>query len=155
MERLTENVFYYDCYPTVGMVATDEGVIAVDGPMRPSEAIAWRDFIKGKGPLRYLVNTEHHQDHVAANWLLRPETIISSEIVYADFYASIATAEEGRERMLKYDPGSEALLEGFELRPPDVTYRERMTIRMGGKTFILIHSAGHTRGQTIDRKSVV
>ena len=149
MERLTENVFYYDCYPTVGMVATDEGVIAVDGPMRPSEAIAWRDFIREKGPLRYLVNTEHHQDHVAANWLLRPETIISSEIVYADFYASIATAEEGRERMLKYDPGSEALLDGFELRPPDVTYRERMTIRMGGKTFILIHSAGHTRGQTI------
>ena len=149
MEQLTENVFFYDCYPTVGMVATDDGVIAVDGPMRPSEAIAWRDFIAGKGPLRYLVNTEHHQDHIAANWFLRPERIISSEITYADFYTSIATPEEGKERMLKYDPENEALLEGFELRPPEVTYKGRMTIRLGGKTFILIESPGHTRGQTV------
>lgn len=149
MEQLTESVFYYDCYPTVGMVVTDDGVLAVDGPMRPSEAIAWRDFIREKGPLRYLVNTEHHQDHIAGNWFLRPERIVSSEIVRADFYASIATAEEGRERMLRYDPGSEGLLEGFALLPPDITYKERMTIRLGGKTFVLIHSPGHTRGQTI------
>ena len=149
MEQLTENVFFYDCYPTVGMVVTDDGVIAIDGPMRPSEAIAWRDFIAGKGPLRYLVNTEHHQDHIAANWFLDPERIISSEITYADFYTSIATPEEGKERMLKYDPENEALLAGFELRPPEVTYKGRMTIRLGGKTFILIESPGHTRGQTV------
>ena len=149
MEQLTENVFFYDCYPTVGMVVTEDGVIAIDGPMRPSEAIAWRDFIAGKGPLRYLVNTEHHQDHIAANWFLDPERIISSEITYADFYTSIATPEEGKERMLKYDPENEALLAGFELRPPEVTYKGRMTIRLGGKTFILIESPGHTRGQTV------
>jgi len=149
LEQLTENVFFYDCYPTVGMVVTDDGVIAIDGPMRPSEAIAWRDFIAGKGPLRYLVNTEHHQDHIAANWFLDPERIISSEITYADFYTSIATPEEGKERMLKYDPENEALLAGFELRPPEVTYKGRMTIRLGGKTFILIESPGHTRGQTV------
>ena len=131
------------------MVATADGVIAVDGPMRPSEAIAWRDFIAERGPLRYLVNTEHHQDHIAGNWFLQPERIVSSEITYADFYTSIATAEEGKERMLKYDPENEALLDGFELRPPDITYKGRMTIRLGGKTFILIESPGHTRGQTV------
>ena len=149
MEQLSENVFFYDCYPTVGMVVTEDGVIAIDGPMRPSEAIAWRDFIAEKGPLRYLINTEHHQDHIAANWFLEPERIVSSEITYADFYTSIATPEDGKERMLKYDPENEALLEGFELRPPDITYKGRMTIRLGGKTFILIESPGHTRGQTV------
>ena len=56
MEQLTENIFFYDCYPTVGMIVTNEGVIAIDGPMRPSEAIKWREFIETKGPLRYLVN---------------------------------------------------------------------------------------------------
>ena len=149
MEQLTENVFFYDCYPTVGMVVTADGVIAIDGPMRPSEAIAWRDFIAEKGPLCYLINTEHHQDHIAANWFLQPQRIISSEMTYADFYTSIATPEDGRERMLKYDPDKEALLEGFELVPPDITYKNRMTIRLGGKTFILIESPGHTRGQTV------
>ena len=52
MEQLTENIFFYDCYPTVGMIVTDDGVIAIDGPMRPSEAIEWREFIQTKGPLR-------------------------------------------------------------------------------------------------------
>ena len=51
--------------------------------------------------------------------------------------------------MLKYDPENEALLAGFELRPPEITYKGRMTIRLGGKTFILIESPGHTRGQTV------
>ena len=149
MEQLTENIFFYDCYHTVGMIVPDDGVIAIDGPMRPSEAIEWREFIQTKGPLRYLVNMEHHQDHIAANWYLQPEKIICSEVTYADFWTSIANANEGIERMLKYDPDAEPLTKGYELRPPDITYKERMTIRMGGKTIHLMNLPGHTRGQTI------
>jgi glyoxylase-like metal-dependent hydrolase (beta-lactamase superfamily II) len=149
VKQLTETVFYMTCYPTFGMVATEDGCIAVDGPMRPSEAIIWRDFIAEKGPLRYLVNTEHHQDHVAANWYLKPERIVSSEVTDADFFKSLANAEEAKERMLKYDPDATPLLEGYELCPPDITFKERMTLRIGGKTFHLIHAPGHTRGQTI------
>ena len=149
VEQLTENTFYFNCYPTVGLVVTADGVIAIDGPMKPNDAIKWRDFISTKGPLRYQVVTEHHQDHIASAWYLKPETIISSEITYAEFYKSIATAEDAKDRMLKYDPDCTPLLEGFEMRPPDVTFKERMTIRLGGRTFHLIHAPGHTRGETI------
>ena len=117
--------------------------------MKPTDAVRWRAFIESKGPLRYLINTEHHQDHIAANWYLRPETIISSEVTRADFTKSLANAEEAKERMLKYDPECTPLLDGYALRPPDITYRERMTLRLGGKTFILICAPGHTRGQTV------
>jgi glyoxylase-like metal-dependent hydrolase (beta-lactamase superfamily II) len=149
MEQLTDSVFWMNTYPTFGMVVTDDGVIAIDGPMKPTDAIKWRDFIASKGPLRYQVNTEHHQDHIAANWYMKPETIISSEVTDADFFKSLANADEAKERMLKYDPECTPLLEGYELRPPDITYQERMTIRLGGKTFHLICAPGHTRGQTM------
>ncbi len=149
MQELTKDVFYMNTYPTFGMVVTSEGVIAIDGPMKPSDAIKWRAFIESKGPLRYQINTEHHQDHIASNWYLKAETIISSEVTFADFYKSLANEEEAKERMLKYDPGCTPLIEGYELRPPDITYRERMTLRLGGKTFHLICAPGHTRGQTI------
>ena len=149
MDQLTENVFYMNRYPTVGMVVTSEGVLAVDGPMKPADAVEWRDFIAAKGPLRYNVNTEHHQDHIASNWYLGADTIISSEITYANFLTSLPSTEVAKERMLKYDPECGKLLEGYELRWPDITYRSRMTLRLGGQTFHLIHSPGHTRGQTV------
>jgi glyoxylase-like metal-dependent hydrolase (beta-lactamase superfamily II) len=149
MEQLTQDVFFMNTYPTFGMVVTSEGVIAVDGPMKPTDAIKWREFIESKGPLSYQINTEHHQDHIASNWYLKAGTIISSEVTFADFYKSLANEEDAKERMLKYDPECTPLLEGYELRPPDITYRERMTLRLGGKTFHLICAPGHTRGQTI------
>ncbi|MEE9239913.1 MAG: MBL fold metallo-hydrolase [bacterium] len=149
MEQLTQDVFYENTYPTYGFAVTGEGVIAVDGPMKPSDAIRWRGLIESKGPLRYQINTEHHQDHIASNWYLKAQTIISSEVTFADFYKSLANEEEAKERMLKYDPDCASLLEGYALRPPDMTYRDRMTLRLGGKTFHLIYAPGHTRGQTI------
>ncbi|MBT3350801.1 MAG: MBL fold metallo-hydrolase [Nitrospinaceae bacterium] len=149
MEQLTENVFWENTYPTYGFVATDEGVIAIDGPMKPSVAIKWTEAIEAKGPLKYHVNTEHHQDHIASNWYMKAETIISSEVTFADFYKSLANAEDAKERMLKYEPECTPLLDGYELRPPDITYQERMTLRLGGKTFHLICAPGHTRGQTM------
>ena len=123
MEQLTDSVFWMNTYPTFGMVVTSEGVIAIDGPMKPSDAVRWREFIESKGPLRYQINTEHHQDHIASNWYLKPETIISSEVTDADFYKSLANAAEAKERMLQYDPDCTPLLEGYALRPPDITYR--------------------------------
>jgi glyoxylase-like metal-dependent hydrolase (beta-lactamase superfamily II) len=131
------------------MAVTPAGVIAIDGPMKPSDAIRWRDFIRTKGPLRYQVVTEHHQDHICSAHYLEPEVIVSSEITFTEFKKSIATVEEGKERMLKYDPAAGPLLEGFRMRPPDITYKDRMTLRLGGRTFILLHGPGHSRGETM------
>jgi len=149
MKQLTDRVFYMNRYPTVGIVVTSGGVVAIDGPMKPGDAIEWRDFIASKGPLRYNINTEHHQDHITSNWYLKADKIISSEVTYSDFLTSLTSLEVTRERMLNYDPGCGDLLEGYEIRWPDITFKSRMTLRLGGETFHLIHSPGHTRGQTV------
>ena len=150
MKQLTGNVYYFESYPTVSMAVTPAGCIAIDGPMKPTDAVKWGEFIRSKGPLRYQIVTEHHQDHICSAHYMKPEVVISSEITYAEFYKSVANAEEGRQRMLKYDPAAAGpLLDGFEMRPPDMTYKERLTIRLGGRSFVVFHGAGHTRGQSM------
>ena len=58
MEKVTENVYaelgFNGC--NVSFVVTKQGVVMVDTPQIPSEAIQWRDEIEKHGPVRYLIN---------------------------------------------------------------------------------------------------
>lgn len=148
MNQLAPNVFYLNRYPTFGCVVTREGVVAVDGPMRPTDAAEWRAFLESKGPIRYIIHTEHHQDHIAINGLM-PGTVVAGRLTDADFFKSIPSNEVAVERMRKYDPGGAGLLDGYRLRAPEIVYDGSFTLRLGGETFHLRHSPGHTRGQTL------
>jgi cyclase len=35
----------------------------IDTPMKPTDAVKWRDEAGKKGKIRYLINTEEHPDH--------------------------------------------------------------------------------------------
>ncbi|MEE9275332.1 MAG: MBL fold metallo-hydrolase [bacterium] len=148
MQELTDNVFFHEGFPNCGCVVTSEGVLAVDGPMDPAAAVEWREFMASKGPLRYVVHTEHHADHIAANHFLGG-TGVASEVTDALFEESFPSSEAARERLGGRFPGSAGLLEGYEVRRPEIVYRDRLTLRLGGQTFRLIHAPGHTRGQTV------
>ena len=70
MERVTDNVYATTdargCNP--GYVVTSKGVVMIDTPQLPTKAVAMREEIAKKGPLRFLINTEHHMDHVFGNF---------------------------------------------------------------------------------------
>ena len=149
MITLNGNVFVEAAwYPTVSCVVTPEGLVAIDGPLKPSLAVKWRDRIGSQGPLRYLINTEHHRDHIAANHFLSG-IVIANEGTKADFLETVGSDEQARRELGEIDPEGAPLLAAYRLRPPAITYRDRLTLYLGGNTFRLIHSPGHTRGQTI------
>ena len=66
MEQVTGNVYtdttLRGCNPSY--VVTDDGVVVVDTPQLPTRAVAMRQEASSHGPVRYLVNTEHHVDPV-------------------------------------------------------------------------------------------
>ncbi len=66
MERVTGRVFadtkMRGCNP--GYVVTSDGVVVVDTPQLPTKAAAMREEVLGKGPLRFLIHTENHIDHI-------------------------------------------------------------------------------------------
>ena len=65
MQQITDNVFaetgFRGCNPS--FVVTSEGVVMIDTPQMPVDAVKWHDEIARHGPVRYLINTEPHGDH--------------------------------------------------------------------------------------------
>jgi len=143
MQKVSKSVYaetsLRGCNP--GFVVTKEGVVMIDTPQMPADAISWRDEIAKHGPVRYLINTEPHGDHFTGNHFFEG-TVVAHEGTREAILAS--SVEQLKERFKQMDAESLSLLEGFSYRPPTITLSERLTLYVGEHTFELIHVPGHT-----------
>ncbi|MBS1677744.1 MAG: MBL fold metallo-hydrolase [Actinobacteria bacterium] len=149
VERLGDRVHYLPGFPYAAIVVTDDGVVSFDGPMLPGPGRAWRRHVDAQGPLRASFLLEHHMDHVFAASYLEPPVLISTERTDADFYATTESEEGARKRLLALDPDSAEEIAGLQLRRPDLTFSERLTMTVGGSTFVAFHAPGHTPGSMV------
>ena len=88
MEPVTRNVFtttkLRGCNPS--FVTTSDGVVVVDTPQLPTKAVAMRAEAESRGPIRFLVNTEHHVDHIFGNyWFQGAGTVVNHLGLYERF----------------------------------------------------------------------
>jgi cyclase len=157
MERITDHVFaatdYQGCNP--GYVVTSDGVVVIDSPMLPTRAVELREEILKKGPIRFLINTENHVDHNFGNHFfagLCPT--IGHDYMVEEFWAPVGGIDRYdfiREAVQKDDPEGMKLIpvkKDLIVKPPTITFRSRMTLRVGEHVFELIHTPGHTKGET-------
>src|SRR5256886_7833246 len=121
-----------------GVIATTEGVLVLDA--LSSEAIARqeREAISSviKQPVRFLVSSTFHNNYTWGNVAYQDVIRIGHENYRTDLIAQMQ-----RDR---------ASPENQKARLPQVTYRDRLTIHLGGKEIqILYLGRGHTRGDSI------
>jgi glyoxylase-like metal-dependent hydrolase (beta-lactamase superfamily II) len=121
-----------------GVIATSEGVVVLDA--LSSEAIARqeREAIASviKQPVRFLVSSTFHNNYTWGNVAYQDVIKVGHENYRADLLAQMQ-----RDR---------ASPENQKARLPQVTYRDRLTIHLGGKEIqILYLGRGHTRGDSI------
>ena len=145
MIKVTENVYVESgmigC--NLGLVSTKEGIVAIDTPVAPTEAVKWRHEISKRGELRYLINTEEHADHSLNSWL---------------FAGVLITSQETRKKLAKrpaeqfipvvkdVDPEGLSLMESFRLRLADITFTGSLNLYLGDHTFSLFDLPGHSTG---------
>ncbi len=146
--RLSDDVYVFGTYPYSGLIVTDEGCVAVDGPMSPQNSALWKEFIDSKGPLKYQVYCEHHSDHAVSAPLLEPEVLITSETTALGLDSDEA-AREAMRTWGSYPDTAPEFIDAFEMRRPNLTYRGRMNFELGGKRFTLFEAPGHTMGSTV------
>lgn len=143
MEKITDRVFaetgFRGCNP--GFVVTDDGVVMIDAPQIPRDAVKWRDEVAKHGQVRYLINTEPHADHFTGNYFFEG-TVVAHEGTRQAILA--ASPEQLKEYMKQLDPESLPLVEKYSFRPPTITMSQRLTIYLGSHTFQLINLPGHT-----------
>ena len=144
MEQVSANVYvetgFRGCNPS--FVTTRDGIVMIDSPQLPTDAMTWREQMKGKGEVRYLFNTEPHGDHVTGDFFF-PGTVIAHEGTRKAVLESF-DVDMVMERLKTSDPESLRLMEGYRLKPPSITFTERLTLYLGDHTFEAIHLPGHT-----------
>ena len=158
MQQVTENVFtttkIRGCNPSY--VVTSAGVVVVDTPQLPSKAVKMRQEAESRGPIRYVINTEHHVDHIFGNYYFKGAgTVVHHQGVYDNFMvpsADLDPFDYAAEAVPTDDPEGAALFparDEYYANPNkgELVFNSDLDLRAGGHTFHLIHTPGHTPGQ--------
>jgi cyclase len=158
MQQVTPNVRtdtgLRGCNPSY--VTTDDGVVVIDTPQLPTKAVAMRQEAEARGTIRYVVNTEHHVDHIFGNYFFKGAgRIVHHRGVYENFMVvgpildPFAYAEEA---IPTDDPDGAAIFPERDVYEADpnkgqIVFTGDLVLRVGEHTFELIHTPGHTPGQ--------
>jgi cyclase len=142
------------CNPSY--VVTSDGVVVVDTAQLPTRAVAMRAEAESHGPIRYLINTEHHVDHIFGNYYFKGAgTVIHHQGVYDNFMVPTPILDPfdyAAEAIPMSDPDGASIFPARDVyfRDPnkaEAVFTGDVTLHVGDHTFELIHTPGHTPGQ--------
>jgi cyclase len=129
-----------DVSSTSGIILTQEGVVIVDTGQTMIDSREVEAAVKKLTPMpvRAVINTEVHPDHTTGNFLFSPPAlVINGEGATA---AMVKAYDPQRANTLgKQSAEMRAAVQGYRLVTPHVEYRDRMTLRVGERTFELIN----------------
>jgi cyclase len=158
MENVTPRVFtetkLRGCNPS--FVVTSDGVVVIDTPQLPTRAVAMREEAEAYGTIRYVVNTEHHVDHIFGNYFFKGAgEVVHHQGVYDNFMVVAPILDPfayAAEAIPTDDPDGAAIFPDRDEYYADpnkgtVVFTGDLTLRVGSHTFHLIHTPGHTPGQ--------
>jgi cyclase len=157
MEQVTRNVWtetkLRGCNPSY--VVTSDGVVVIDTPQLPSKAVAMRREAEGHGPIRYLVNTEHHVDHIFGNYWFKGVPVVEHQGLYERFMVVCPDLDPfayAVEAIPTDDPDAASIMPDRETYYADpnkgtIVFTGDLTLRIGDHTFNILHTPGHTPGQ--------
>jgi len=154
MRRVSEHVhteiYFWGCNP--GLYVTPGEVFMIDTPQQPIDAVRWRERIAEHGPVRRLVNTEPHGDHIMGNAYFPGVEVIGQRLMEARYLETIPrmTSQERVDTMKETDPDSVWLLNhpAYPPNPPTRLFDDELALEVGGKGVRCIHIPGHTPPQT-------
>ena len=126
------------------VLITKEGVLVVDtlGNQQAAEALVAEIQAITDAPIRWAINGQDHGDHYFGNAVFKREGPVI-----------VAQAETARIIGTNYD--YELEWRGLDSAraehvPPDVTFEDRMTLRVGGRDVVLVHiGEGQNPGDTV------
>jgi len=143
MKQLTANVFVETGLrgSNHGFVTTSDGIVVIDTPHKPSDALRLRAELERRGPVRYILNTEPHGDHWTGNAFFDAPVVahegVRSRILGTDLAAHVA-------RVASFGPDEPMLLDGYRPNAPVITFQREMTLHVGDHTFRMVSMPGHT-----------
>jgi cyclase len=132
----------------VSCIMTKGGLVYVDSPFLPDDARKWAEETRRQTGLEpaYVINTDHHYDHVLGNPFLSAKVICHTKAARGLAYLN--------DRKLLKEVIGEAFPEVLQNYPPDfecfipepvhLSFEKRLTLNMDDATFLLEYVGGHS-----------
>jgi glyoxylase-like metal-dependent hydrolase (beta-lactamase superfamily II) len=142
-DRVAEDIYTFssDIYAqvTAGIILTSEGTIVIDTLPFPQETREMLAFIteRGKGPVRYVINTHYHSDHTNGNYLFAEAEVIAHRLCRETL---VKWGERSLEAAKRDTPG----LAEVHVRLPNIVFEHDMYIHLGDRSLLLTPLPGHT-----------
>lgn len=142
-ERVTEDIFVFTSQlyvqVTAGLVVTSEGAVVIDTLLYPEESLNIKHFVENrlKLPVKYVINTHHHADHSTGTCFFEGASVISHRLC-REFLDT-----RGRESLARAKETSPEMAD-VRVVLPDMVFDDKLSLHLGGKTFHLSHSPGHS-----------
>jgi glyoxylase-like metal-dependent hydrolase (beta-lactamase superfamily II) len=129
-----------------GFVATSDGVVVFDALGTPSLGWELLQYIRKTTdrPIRYVVLSHYHADHIYGLQAFKDysDAVIVAQDRAAEYSENEQTADEKAGQRL--DQRREALWPWVDRNTrvvsPDITFKDRATISLGGKRFVLLYA---------------
>jgi cyclase len=153
IRKIKDGIYVYvgtNLNSNCGIVLTQEGVVLIDSGHNPTDSRAILEAVKKLTPLpvRFLIDTEPHNDHTTGHFLFSPPaTVIAHEGATASMKQGYSP--ERNQKLIAQSPEMRAAFEGFRLVLPHMEYRNKMTLNVGERTFELLYLKGvHSEADT-------
>ena len=149
--EIAEGVYAWineNCATNAGFIVGEEGVVVIDTLMTPSLAGSLMTVVRDvtQKPIRYVINTHFHGDHVYGNQYFLPTPIVGHENCKFDLDT-------------KWDSNFNRYWSREALRPelsrivkttPDVTFNDKMSIWLGSREIQLsFHGRAHSNSDIL------
>ncbi len=149
-ERVSDDVYVFtsDLYAqvTASAIVTRDGIVIVDTLPFGVETQEMIDYLNslGMGPIRYLINTHWHLDHINGNYLF-------------DDTVELVCHRKCQEAMMEFAPNAleearetSPLLEDAEICIPNVVFEDgQLVLHVGNKSIEVSITPGHTLDSTV------
>lgn len=156
MEKVTKNIYtetkIRGCNPSI--VFTKEGSVFIDTAQILTTLLEMIKFAKEKGPIKFLINTEPHIDHIFGNhWFANECPVIGHEKIKDSFFlvpGDMDAYDYSVDVLKRQDKKSLYLMpskENYIVNMPQITFNDRMSFKLGNHTFSLYHTPGHCDSQ--------
>ncbi len=131
-----------------GFVITERGVVVIDTQGPRELALLLKEKIRKitEKPILHVINTHYHGDHTFGNQFFAGTGEI---IAHENTRTSLIEKDRiHRERFRRFF--GERSLDGFVLTLPTLTFIHTLTLRMDGKSMVIIHPGiAHTDGDAV------
>ena len=144
------NTHYRGCTP--GFIYTEEGIVLVDAPLIPKQAVDWREQIEAEypsEPLLFMINTDHHRGHALGNQYFMPCKVIAHERAHKEMSGYTENFKERVRNSFKREPEIQSQLNNIIIIPPHITFTNSSTLLYGGRQIELMYVGGHTPATSI------